>query len=94
MPKVVAKQEVWYEGRTRNVGEYFDCTDMDAKILEATGKVDISKEPVSLAKAAPTNYQTKVETPSQPMTTETAGDIAGKTRRRYQRRDMTAEDTD
>jgi hypothetical protein len=40
--KVRAVKEVWYEGRTRQPGDEFDCADIDAAILCAA---DISGGP-------------------------------------------------
>lgn len=99
MTRVVATQNVWYDGRTRQEGENFDCSDMEAKIMVATNKAMLVEEPVAIAtkqapapKAAEPPQQESA--PAQPMTTDTAGELTGKTRRKYQRRDMTAEDTD
>ena len=101
MTLVVATQRVWYDGRTREVGEQFDCSDMEAKIMEATNKVNLVKyDPeVGLVKEddPPTKKTTMVTRElkaEEPMSTESAGEFTGKIRRRYQRRDMTAEDTE
>lgn len=81
--RVKVLQEVYYDGKNRVVGDIFDAAENDANILSVIGKVEIIKiaEPKSVIpekQDAPKLAES--ETPSV------------NPRRRYQRRDMKAEE--
>ena len=79
-----AKEEFFYDGRTRKVGEKFTAVDPDANILVCLNKAEESTpDPVVAVEAAPV-YEAKVVTAEEP-------EESPPRRRRYMRRDMTAE---
>lgn len=98
MVKLVAATEVYYSGRIRRPNEEFDATPVDARILKGTGK----------AKDAPQAYETRAMEPqpeprpepeSSPESEQTlfteggAVEAAPSPKKKYRRRDMTAEDS-
>lgn len=104
MVKLVALKEVWYNGKTRRAGDEFEAGEMDAKILTAhdlghpqkARKADDVYPPRPVAqpqKRTLTTAAIKAEEPaeqSKPADETTAP--YSRTRRTYQRRDMTSED--
>lgn len=79
-----ATQEFFYGGKTLKAGEEFEAVDPDANILVCLGKAtDATAKPAKLQTPAP-----KIETAE--LSAEEEPRPEG--RRRYARRDMTAED--
>lgn len=97
MKKLRAKQEFFYGGATRKVGDQFEAADPDANILVVLGKAEDDTQVVndqSVKPSAP-KLQTaavKAEEPSsaEPMSTQNTELPTG--RRRYARRDMVAKE--
>lgn len=93
MVELVARRRMTYNSRTKLVGERFEARDRDAQILVASGQAGFAENerPTPPAPPAPEHnnhrgYLRRDESPS-----DEEGDGKRK-RRRYRRRDMTAED--
>jgi hypothetical protein len=98
MKRVTAVRKVFYDRREYSPGESFDCDDeMHARILDTLGDVKINDDPMpSPAPIAPSSSQ-----PAEPpkadagfMSTDDAEPVTAPKRKRYQRRDMRADDLD
>lgn len=98
MPKVRALKEVRYASTVRHPGDVFDvANDRDVRLLVAIGKVELvpsgkaakagkADEP---AKVEPAKVEPVADKPAAEPETEAETEAAA-TKRRYQRRDMTA----
>ena len=85
--RLKAKEEFYYGGATRKVGDEFEATDPDANILVCIGKA-------SAVEAAAPKLQTtaiRAEQPKVPQE-ETQNEPAPRRRREYRRRDMVPEE--
>jgi len=95
MPKLVATKELFYAGKTRNVGDEFDASDKDAKILKAIGKASDPApkrgRQVETAALAPAPAPKKEEPPVQQAEAAAATEEFP-LRRRYQRRGLRPEE--
>lgn len=96
-----ATREVYYQSKTRNVGDEFNATDQDARILIGIGKamevVLPIIEPAKPAVAAPVEATKVMEAtadapPSPPAKEPVIADDESRPKRRYMRRDMQAKE--
>lgn len=88
--RLIAVKEVWYDGRTRYLGDEFEASDMDARILTA---VDIPGGPKARPAGKRIEPTPKSVVEARDMTAEEETQTDKPQRRRiYQRRDLTAED--
>jgi len=94
MPKLVATKELFYAGKTRNVGDEFDASDKDAKILKAIGKASdpAPKRGRQVETAALATAPAPKEEPPVQQTEASATEEAAPLRRRYYRRDLRSEE--
>lgn len=82
--RLMAKEEFFYDGATRKVGDEFDAVDPDANILVLIGKayaIEPKKTQTAAMKAEP-------RVPQE----ETQDEPAPRRRREYRRRDMVPEE--
>lgn len=99
--KVVAVQKIYYASREHQPGDEFECSDSDARILTAHDlpggqkckKVEAAPAVVTRAVEPQSEQQTdpKPDSENTLFTEGGEGETAPK-RRKYQRRDMTAEE--
>lgn len=84
--RLMAKEEFFYDGATRKVGDEFDAVDPDANILVLIGKAYAIETPKKLQTTA-----IRAEQPRVPQE-ETQDEPAPRRRREYKRRDMVSEE--
>lgn len=88
--KLVAAQELRYDAKNYNPGDEFECDDTHGALLKAIGKA------TDAAKKSTTKKQQE-EPPPPPMpttdpVTQLTDEVEQRPRRRYNRRDMQAEE--
>lgn len=97
--RLIAIQEMWYAGRTRNPGDEFECPESDARFFTATDLPGGQKARVKpeVKRGRPPNPKPEPEQPpaveTRDMTAE-QNELPERTpmRRVYRRRDMTPEE--